>query len=289
VTYGLNYLEIYQKDVLNLPATITFGSQVLGAAGAPSVNISTRGNVAGGDNVLVGGLVVSGAGTKKIILRALGPSLAVDGATTLLADPILELHKPDGSIVTNDNWRDTQEQEIIGTQLAPSNNLESAIVATLDPGAYTAIVQGKNGGSGLALIEAYDLDQSPSPRLANISTRGLVGTFNKVMIGGFILDGSEESSMVVVRGLGPSLTGLGVANALSDPALELHDAQGALIASDDNWKDSQQSEIEATGLAPNQDNESAIFAVLSGGVYTTVLRGMNDGTGIGLIEVYNLP
>ncbi|HEY2713530.1 MAG TPA: beta-galactosidase [Chthoniobacterales bacterium] len=289
VTYGLNYLEVYQKDILNLPTTITYGSQLLGTAGAPSINISTRGDVGSDDDVLVGGLVVSGTATKRLILRALAPSLAIDGTTALLADPILELHKPDGSVVTNDNWRDTQEEEIIETQLAPANNLESAIVATLDPGAYTAIVRGKNGGTGVALIEAYDLDQTASSHLGNISTRGLVGTHNNVMIGGFILDGSAEASTIVVRGLGPTLSGLGVADALSNPALELHDVQGALIGSDDDWKDSQQAEIEASGLAPTDDRESAILAVLSGGAYTAILRGTNNSTGVGLIEVYNLP
>ncbi len=289
VTYGLNYLEVYQKDILNLSATITFGKQLLGTAGAPSVNISTRGDVGTGDDVLVGGLVVSGTGSKNVILRALGPSLELDGTITPLADPVLELHKPDGSVVTNDNWRDTQEQEIIDSQLAPTNNLESAIVATLDPGAYTATVSGKNGGTGIALVEAYDLNQSMSSHLGNISTRGLVGTYNKVMIGGFILDGSAERSTVVVRGLGPTLADLGVANALSDPALELHDVQGVLIGSNDDWKDSQQPEIEASGLAPAHDQESAILQVLPGGAYTAILRGTNSSTGVGLIEVYNLP
>jgi hypothetical protein len=289
VTYGLNYLEIYQKDILNLPASVTLGSQLLETPGAPSVNISTRGDVGTGDDVLVGGLVVSGTETKRVVLRALGPSLALNGSTTLLADPILELHKPDGSVVTNDNWRDSQEQEIIDTQLAPSHNLESAIVATLDPGAYTAIVRGKNAGTGVALVEAYDLDQTALSRLGNISTRGSVGTYNKVMIGGFIIEGAEESSMVVVRGLGPSLAGLGVANALNNPFLELHDAQGAVVAWDDNWKDSQQAEIEASGLAPTYNQESAILSVLQGGAYTAVLRGADNETGVGLIEVYNLP
>ena len=289
VTYGLSYLEVYQKDILNLPATITYGSELLGTTGAPSINISTRGNVGSGDDVLVGGLVVSGTETKSVILRALGPSLAIGGATQLLADPVLELHQPDGSVVTNDNWRDTQEQEIIDTTLAPVNNLESALVATLEPGAYTAIVRGKNGGTGVALVEIYGLDEAASSHLGNISTRGSVGTFDKVMIDGFILDGSEERSMVVVRGLGPTLTDLGVASALNNPALELHDAQGMLIASDDDWKDWQQAEIEASGLAPTHDQESAILGILPGGAYTAILRGMNNGTGVGLIEIYNLP
>ena len=289
VTYGLNYLEVYQTDVLNLPSTISYGSRLVGTAGAPSVNISTRGNVSSDEDVLIAGIIVSGTEQKRVILRALGPSLAIDGPTTVLADPLLELHNPDGSVVTNDNWRDTQEQEIIDTDLAPVNNLESGIVATLDPGLYTAIVRGKNGGMGVALVEVYDLDHAASSHLGNISTRGSVGVDDNVMIGGFILDGSEETSLVVVRGLGPSLTDLGVVNPLADPVLELHDAQGSLIASNNDWKDSQQSEIEASGLSPAFDQECAILEALPGGLYTAVLRGLNNGTGVGLIEIYNLP
>lgn len=289
VTYGLNYLEVYQKDVLNLPAAIAYGGQLLRTGGAPSVNISTRGNVSVDPGVLVAGLIVSGTEQKRVILRALGPSLAVDGPTTLLANPVLELHKPDGTIVTNHNWRDTQEQEILESGLAPGNELESAIVATLDPGACTAIVRGENGGTGVALVEVYDLDHAGSSRLGNISTRGSVGTDDRVMIGGFILDGTEETSMVVLRGLGPTLADLGLVNAMADPALELHDAQGALIASDNDWKDSQPFEIEASGLAPAYSQESVILELLQAGAYTTVLRGMNNATGVGLIEIYNLP
>lgn len=172
VTYGLNYLEVYQKDVLTLPATITYGNQLLGTVGAPSVNISTRGEVGSGDDVLVGGLVVSGTETKRLILRALAPSLAINSTTTLLADPILELHKPDGSVVTNDNWRDTQEEEIINTELAPGNNLESAIVATLDPGAYTAIVREKTAALGSHWLKPTTWTRLP-PLIWAISARAV--------------------------------------------------------------------------------------------------------------------
>jgi hypothetical protein len=289
VTYGLNYLEVYQTDVLNLPSTIGYGSQLVGTAGAPSINISTRGNVGSGEDVLIAGMIVSGTQQKRVILRALGPSLALDGSTAVLADPLLELHYPDGSVVTNDNWRRTQQQEIIDTDLAPVRDLESAIVATLEAGTYTAIVRGENGDTGVALVEAYDLDHAPSSRLGNMSTRGSVGVLNNVMIGGFILNDSEETSMVVVRGLGPSLADLGVTNPLADPVLELHDAQGSLIALNNDWKDSQQSEIEASGLAPAFDHECAILEPLRAGLYTAVLGGLNNGTGVGLVEIYNLP
>jgi uncharacterized delta-60 repeat protein len=257
--------------------------------GAKSLNISTRADVGIGDNVLIGGLIITGTEPKNIILRAIGPSLPLGGTTAVLADPVLELHEPDGTVVTNDNWRDTQEQAIIDTKLPPPNDLESAIVATLDPGAYTAIVRGKDGGTGVALVEAYDLAEAALSQLANISTRGLVQTEDNVMIGGFILGGSgEDSGTVVVRGIGPTLSDQGVANALNDPTLELHDTNGVIVASNDNWKDSQEADIDASGLAPTDDRESAILANLSVGAYTAILRGKDNAIGVGLIEVYNL-
>lgn len=259
-------------------------------AGAQSLNISTRADVGIGDNVLIGGLIITGTDPKKVILRAIGPSLPLGGTTVVLADPVLELHEPDGTVVTNDNWRDAQAQEIIDTNLAPTNDLESAIVATLDPGAYTAIVRGKDGGTGVALVEAYDLDDAAQSQLANISTRGFVETDDNVMIGGFIIGGSgEDSGTVVVRGIGPTLSDQGVANALNDPTLELHDADGVLVASNDNWRDSKETEIEASGLSPTYDRESAILAKLSAGAYTAILRGKDNATGVGLVEAYNLP
>jgi hypothetical protein len=259
-------------------------------AGVQSLNISTRGDVGIRDNVLIGGFIVTGADPKKVILRAIGPSLPLGGTTPVLADPVLELHEPDGTVVTNDNWRDTQEQEIIESTVPPTNGLESAIVVTLDPGSYTAIVRGQDAGTGVALVEAYDLDQPAPSQLANISTRGSVETGDNVMIGGFILGAAADNeATVVVRGIGPALSDRGVANALADPTLELHDADGMVVASNDDWKDSQEVEIEAAGLAPTYDRESAILAQLSAGGYTAILRGEDDATGVGLVEVYNLP
>ena len=202
--------------------------------------------------MLIGGFIVVGTDPKKVIIRAIGPSLTAFGVPNALADPILELHKPDNTVVTNDNWRDTQEQEIIDTTIPPTNDLESAIVATLDPGPYTAIVSGKNNGTGIGLVEVYDLDQAANSELANISTRGFVDIGDNVMIGGFIV-GDGVSTTVVVRAIGPSLAGAGVANPLLNPTLELHDTDGTQIAFDDDWKDTQQAEIEAAGLAPTDD------------------------------------
>ncbi|MDQ3198059.1 MAG: delta-60 repeat domain-containing protein [Verrucomicrobiota bacterium] len=253
------------------------------------LNIATRLNVLTGGNVLIGGFIITGDDPKKVIVRAIGPSLALGGSDGVLADPVLELHQPDGTVVTNDNWRDMQEQEIIDSTIPPANELESAIVATLEPGAYTAIVLGQNGGTGLALVETYDLDQGAASQLANISTRGFVDTGNNVMIGGFILGGGDESARtVVVRGIGPSLADVGVTNPLQDPMLELYNGDGDLIVSNDDWKDSQQSAIEDAGLAPGDERESAIEATLAAGSYTAILRGKNNTTGVGLVEAYNL-
>jgi len=249
------------------------------------LNISTRLRVLTDDNVLIGGFIISGTDPKKVILRAIGPSLGNFGVPDPLADPTLELHASDNSVVSNDNWKDTQQTEIAATGLAPTNDLESAIVATLDPGAYTAIVGGVGGGTGVGLVEAYDLDPAAGS-LANISTRGFVNTGDNVMIGGFIV-GSGDAT-VLVRAIGPSLTAFGVPGALQDPTLELHDGDGNTLTSNDDWKDTQQAEIEATGLAPSDDRESAILVTLPPGGYTAIVRGALDTTGVGLVEVYHL-
>ncbi|MDQ3116772.1 MAG: hypothetical protein M3Q86_09230, partial [Verrucomicrobiota bacterium] len=188
---------------------------------------------------------------------------------------------------TNDNWRDTQEQEIMDTTIPPTDDLEAAIVATLDPGFYTAIVRGKNDTTGIGLVEVYDLDEAADSELANISTRGFVDTGDNVMIGGLIV-GDGVNTTVVVRAIGPSLGAIGVSNPLQNPTLELHGTNGDLLASDDDWKDTQQAEIEAAGLAPTDDRESAILSVLAPGLYTAIVRGKDDTTGVGLMEVYNL-
>lgn len=253
----------------------------------PLLNISTRMNVGTGDNVLIGGFIITGSAPKRLILRALGPSLADSNVTDPLADPVLELHEPDGTVLTNNNWRDTQEQDIIATTIPPTNNLESAIVGNFDPGPYTAIVSGKNGGTGVGLVEVYDLDNSTDSLLANISTRGFVDTGDNVMIGGFIV-GGETSTTILVRAIGPSLSDSGIDDPLLDPTLELHDPNGVQIGFDDNWKDSQQDEIEATTIQPTDDREAAILADLEPGAYTAIVRGKNNTSGVGLMEVYNL-
>ena len=250
------------------------------------LNISTRMQVLTDDQVLIGGFIINGTDPKTVILRAVGPSLTDFGVADALADPVLELRAIDGSVIaSNDNWT-SDRAAIEATGLQPGNDLESAIVATLDPGAYTAIVTGKNGTTGVGLVEAYDLDTVAASELANISTRGFVATESNVMIGGFIL-GSETN--VLIRAIGPALADFGVAGALADPTLELRDVQGALIASNDNWKEPNETEIEATGLQPTKDAESAVFELLPAGAYTAIVAGQGGTTGVALVEVYRLP
>jgi hypothetical protein len=242
-----------------------------------------------GDEVGIGGFIITGTETKQVLLRAIGPSLSAFGITNPLADPLLELHAQDGStIATNDNWRDADNAGDIPINFQPTNDLESAILTTLDPGMYTTIV---SGGTGVGLVEAYDLDDTADSELANISTRGFVDTGDNVMIGGFILGGQGENANVVIRALGPSLTPLGVSGALPDPTLELHDANGTTIKFDDNWQDDpdQKAAIEQTDLQPKNDLESAIFATLPAGGYTAIVAGKDGVTGVGLVEVYKVP
>lgn len=242
---------------------------------------------------MIGGFIITGNAPKRVILRAIGPSLVRFGLTGLLADPMLELRAPNGSLIlANDNWRENPDQALLiqATGIPPPDDLESAIVATLPPAGYTAIVRGKSNGTGLGLVEVYDLEQSSDSKLANISTRALVETGDNVVIGGFILGGSEGSPRIIIRALGPSLTQLGIANPLTDPTLELRDGNGMLIAFDDNWRDNpaQAALIKAAGIQPRNDLESAIAATLPPGTYTAIVAGRNGGTGVGLVEVYNL-
>jgi hypothetical protein len=292
VTFDVSFPVASSVNVVTATATDPDGntSEFSHAFGIKLQNISTRLNVLTGENVLIGGFIITGDDPKQVIVRAIGPSLAIAGLTGVLADPILELHEADGTVVTNDNWKDTQQAEIEATGLQPSDDLESAIVGTLTPGLYTAIVSGKDGGTGVGLVEVYDLDQMLGPILANISTRGFVDSGDNVMIGGFIV-GPTDTGLgdVLVRAIGPSLGDFGIANPLLDPVLELHDSNGAVLTTNDNWKDTQETEIEATGLAPGNDSESAILQTLAPGAYTAIVRGVDDTTGVGLVEVYNLP
>lgn len=254
------------------------------------VNISTRVVIGSSDQVGIGGFIVRGNLPKKVLIRAIGPSLTNRGVTGALSDPFLELRDEKGALITaNDNWRATQETEIAATGAAPGNDAEAAIIATLDAGkSYTAIVKGSGGATGIGLIEVFDLAINSGSDLANISTRGNVLTGDNIMIGGFIVQGANPQT-VVVRGIGPSLTAAGVQGALADPTLEIRDAAGALLFANDNWKDdaNQATALQQAGIAPTRDEESAIIVKVPAGSYTAQLRGKN-GTGVGLVEVYNL-
>jgi hypothetical protein len=259
---------------------------------AQTLNLSTRMRVQTGANVGIGGFIITGTGPKHVLLRAIGPSLTGSGVPNALADPVLELHGL-GVFVTiiNDNWREDPVQEalIIASGIPPTDNLESAIDATLIPGIYTTIVRGKNNTSGVGLVEVYDLDQAVPAKLANLSTRAFVGTDSNIVIGGFLLGGQDNDDRVIIRGIGPSLGAQGVPNALADPVLELRNGNGVLLVSNNDWQDNpvQASELIAAGLAPTNDLESGIAMTLPPGTYTALLAGLNDGTGVGLVEVYD--
>jgi len=268
-------------------------------------NLSTRSLVQTGDNVMIGGFIVQGAQPKNVIVRAIGPELSQYGVPNPLAAPTLELHNDTGALIaSNDNWQhaiiggiitSNQVQDIQNSGHAPGNTSESAIIANLPPGNYTAIVQGVSNTTGVALVEVYDLATGTSI-LGNISTRSFVQTDDNVMIGGFIVQGTQPKR-VIIRAIGPELSQYGVPDPLQDPTLELHDGTGALIGRNDNWQTTiiggvithdQVQDIINSGLAPGDPRESAIIADLPAGNYTAIVRGVNNTTGVALVEVYDL-
>jgi hypothetical protein len=262
------------------------------APAAQTINLSTRMEVQGADNAGIGGFIITGTASKHVLLRAIGPSLTGFGIPDTLPDPVLELHGPGAFVtITDDNWRDDPVQEalILAAGIAPTNNLESALDATLTPGAYTAIVRGNGNTSGVALIEVYDLSQAGDSKLGNISTRAFVSTGDDIVIAGFILGSHNGEDRIVVRGIGPSLVAFGVPDALADPTLDLRDGNGTLVVANNDWQDNpvQAAELTAADLAPTNRLESGIAATLPPGLYTALLAGLNNGTGVGLVEVYD--
>ena len=268
-------------------------------------NISTRDHVLRDDNALIGGFIITGGTTDKtVVVRGIGPSLSnvtppVNGA---LADPVLELHLPDGSVITNNDWKDSSvldQTALIASGLAPTNDLEAAIIISLPPqdpmvpmsGLYTAVVRGNNGTEGIGLMEVYDLDDplTTTSELGNISTRGFVSTDDSVLIGGFITGPGTDDGKILVRAIGPSLMASEVPGVLMDPTLEVFNGNGDSVGFDDNWQDTAGDEILAAGLAPSESSESAMLFVQVAGSYTVVVRGVNNTSGIGLVEVYHLP
>jgi hypothetical protein len=263
---------------------------------ARQLNVATRLRVLTGENVLIGGFIVTGTDLKKVMIRGIGPSLTAVGVPGALPNPVLELHDHNGAtIAVNDDWKKAPNaSEIAASGLAPGNDLESAILRTLAPEAYTVIVRGAGNTVGVGLVEAYDLTSNLPSKFANISTRGFVEAGDNVMIGGFIVGAGQGnkgtgSARVVIRAIGPSLTQFGVADALEDPTLELHDGNGAVIGFNNNWQDSQATDIQATGLAPSNSKESAIVRTLLSGAYTAIVRGKDNGIGVALVEAYNVP
>jgi uncharacterized delta-60 repeat protein len=254
-------------------------------------NLSARAHVFTGERILIAGFIIEGSENATILIRGLGPSLASFGVPAPLTDPTLYLFDHTGALIAaNDNWKATQQAQIQATGLAPPNDLEAAILVTLAPGAYTAFLQGKAMSTGIGLAEVYDVDPSANAQPTNLSARAFVATGNDVLIGGTIIGGNATSLLrVLVRALGPSLASAGVATPLADPTLSLRDANGNVIASNDNWKASQQADIAATGKAPPNDHESAILALLAPGNYTAIVAGKNGTTGVALIEFYSLP
>jgi hypothetical protein len=257
-----------------------------------AVNLSTRMRVQTGENVGIGGFIITGSGTKHVLIRAIGPSLNQFGVPNPLADPVLELRGPGSFVpIINDNWQDDPVQKALieATGLQPANNFESAIEARLDAGNYTGIVSGKNNTTGVGLVEVYDLDALAPSKLGNISTRAFVSTGNDIVIAGFILGNQTGPGRIIIRGIGPSLAGSGVANPLANPTLELRDNNGTLLLSNNDWGDdpAQANEIINAGLAPSSGLESALAVNPPPGLYTALLAGLNNGTGIGLIEVYD--
>jgi len=239
-----------------------------------------------GDNVLIGGFIIGGTVPKQVLIRAIGPSLANFGLSDSLQDPTVSLFHGSTQIAANDDWQSASNFGQIPASLQPTDPRESAILITLQPDAYTAIVAGKDATTCVGLVEVYDLNPSDSSQLINISTRGVVQTGDNVMIAGVIVQSGTEN--VLVRALGPTLASFRISNPLANPTLELHDANGVVIAANDNWKSTQPGLIIATGKAPPDDLESAIVRALGPGNYTAIVRGVNNTTGVALVEVYAL-
>jgi hypothetical protein len=291
----INSIDSLQQDDINGAHSIyDSGPSFLNSNPAPNlVNLSTRAFVGTGNNVVIGGFIIQGSQPATVVVRGIGFSLPALGITNALEDPVIELHSGSGAMISeSDDWIDDPWATTIASyHLDPSNSRESAILATLNPGNYTVVLRSFDGGdnnlTGTGLIELYDL-HTTGGRAGNISTRGPVMTGNQVLIGGFIVGGSQTKE-VVVRAIGPSLSGAGVSGALADPTVELRNASGSLVDSNDNWGTHPKApQIQAVGLAPTQAAESALQATLNPGSYTAIVRGANGTTGIGLVEIYDL-
>ena len=266
------------------------GSSTVVSLAPQLLNIATRMRVQSGDNALIGGFTITGNTPKKVIIRGIGPSLSAFFSDAL-ADPTLELFQGSTSLQTNNDWKSDQQAEIEATGVPPENDVESAIVRTLPPGAYTAVLKGNGGAEGIGVVEVYDLDQAVDSKLANISSRGFVETDNGVMVGGLIVGpvSATGNAKIVVRALGPSLANFGIDGAVQDPTLDLVNANGVVLRANDNWKlGGQEADLTAAELAPSDDRESALIETVGPGAYTAIVRGSGNTTGVGLVEIYNI-
>jgi hypothetical protein len=285
---GFREFALQTVTVSGSDVNVTVTLEPLPPTGNTLVNLSTRGIVQTGDDVLIGGFIVPGLAPKKVLLRAIGPSLANFGVSGTLGDPTLSLFNGSGAqIGFNDDWMTSPDKQAIIDTAPPANDKESAIIATLAPGNYTAKVAGAGSATGVALVELYDLNSFSSSTLANIATRGRINEGENVLIAGYIV-GGYKPQRVVVRAIGPSLTQVGVAGALGDPVLDLHNAQGTIIISNNDWQDSQKQELIDTTIPPSDPKESALVVDLTPGNYTAVVSGVGGSTGVGLAEVYNI-
>jgi hypothetical protein len=292
-SFNVNLAKDTRGKLVTATATAPDGSTSEFSAAVPIgqfLNLSTRLRVLTGNNVAITGFTITGSSNMNVLMRALGPTLGRPpfNVPGVLADPTLALQKGLTTLAPNDNWKNTQQNVIAATGKAPPDDLESAILMNLPPGAYTGVVAGKNGGLGVALVDIYDLDGGMSgSQLTNLSTRGFVDIGANVMVAGVV----EANGVIrmLLRALGPTLSQFGVTNVLADPMLEIHDAQGALIASNDNWHDTQAADIQATGKAPPNALESAILIVIPPGNTTAIVRGKNNGIGNALVDAYKLP
>jgi hypothetical protein len=295
VTFGSFVVE-FLSDVGGLESVPITVASVPGGAGGIAIeppattNLSTRVSVQAGDGVAIAGFIISGSSPKQVLIKGLGASLSNFGVVNPLQDPTLELHDSTGkAIATNDDWQTATNAAQIPVNFQPADSREPAILATLPPGSFTAILRGKNGGSGVGLIEMDDLSNGVGSQLTNVSTRGFVGTGENVMIGGFILGGGSGERQILIRALGPTLAQapFNITGNLTDPTLILVDANGTVVASNNDWRSSQQNEIQATGLAPPNDHEAAILTTLPTGNFTAIVSGKNGETGIALVDVFH--
>ncbi len=289
-----NVDSLTSDDIMGAHALDT-GSAIQSSVNASVLqNISTRSFVGTGDNVLIGGFIIQGNQPATVIVRGIGFSLSAAGITNALHDPVITVFNSNNQqVATNDDWFTSADASTIaGYRLDPPNSIESALILTLNPGSYTAVVRSYSDSTqpvspGVGLFELYDL-HTTGGRAGNVSTRGQVGAGGSVLIGGFII-GGNQSKQVIVRAIGPSLTNAGVANAISDPTLELHNGNGATLQTNDNWQQGfDATAISSKGFAPSDNRESALMATLNPGSYTAIVQGANGATGVGLVEVYDL-